>query len=75
MSVKMIEQRICDLCESEDGKETAATLQYSNPDLLDGVWFDSCKKHSDQMRNAGGYEIRRVKEANFDKTPSGVGQS
>ena len=60
MTVKIIEQRICDLCESEDGKEIVATRQYSNPDLLGGIWFDSCKKHADQMRDTGGYEIRRV---------------
>ena len=53
MTVKMIEQRICDLCEIEDGKEISATCQYSNPDL--------CKKHADQMRNTGGYEIRHIK--------------
>ena len=61
MTVKMIEQRFCDLCESEDGKEIAATRQYSKSDLLDGWWFDSCKKHADQMRDTGDYEIRRIK--------------
>ena len=61
MTVKIIEQRICDLCESENEKEIAATCQYSNPDLLDGWWFDSCKKHADQMRDTGGYEFRRIK--------------
>ena len=60
MTVKMIEIRVCDLCETEDGKDTPATTQYSKPDLCDGVWFDSCKKHADQMRQSGGYDFRRV---------------
>ena len=65
MTIKTIEIRICDLCESEDGKEIVAAYQYSNPDLLDGMWFDGCKKHTDQMRNTGDYEIRRAPTKKF----------
>ncbi len=61
MTIKTIEKRFCDLCESEDGKNTVATHQYASPDLLDGWWFDGCKKHTDQMRVTGGYKIRRVR--------------
>lgn len=61
MAIKMIKRHICDLCESEDGKEVVATYQYSNPDLLGDIWFDGCKKHTDQMHASGGYEFRRIK--------------
>ena len=61
MVAKIIEKRFCDLCEFEDEKNIVATHQYSNPDLLDGVWFDSCKKHTDQMRVTGDYKFRRIK--------------
>ena len=61
MTVRLIEKHFCDLCECEDGKDTPATQQYSKPDCCDGLWFDGCKKHADQMRQSGGYKFRPVK--------------
>lgn len=57
-----VEIHLCDLCDGEEGKENPATHQYSHPDLLDGDWFDGCKKHTDEMRDAGGYTIRKIKK-------------
>ena len=62
MTIKTIKLHICDLCESEDGKEVVVTHQYSDPELLNGFWFDGCKKHIDQMRNTGSYKVRRIKQ-------------
>ena len=58
---KEITIRICDLCWSEDSTETRATHQYRSPSVMAGEWFDGCRKHTDQMREAGDYTVRRIK--------------
>lgn len=58
-----IERRFCDLCWSEDGRYTLATHHYAHPTLLEGLAFDGCRKHTDQMRDAGGYTITPIKPA------------